>query len=203
MPVDKVILELLNADKIINFGALYGGSAASHESCPLRITLNLRQKQQRIMPSGGKLGSFKINESIASFIIITLLVISALITFCPANTANPDRDSGVFLYIGKQILNGAIPYRDVWDHKPPAVFYLDALGLLIGRGSMWGVWFLQFISLLFAGFLGHLMLKRNFGIVASLFGSTFWLSNFIVISSRGNVTEIWALPFQFLALYFF
>jgi hypothetical protein len=46
-------------------------------------------------------------------------------------------------------------------------------------------------------------LKRNFGVLASLFGSILWLVNFIAISDGGNYTEIWALPLQFLALYLF
>ncbi len=46
----------------------------------------------------------------------------------------PDRDSGEFLYVAQQILHGHVPYRDTWDHKPPAIFYIDALALLSGHG---------------------------------------------------------------------
>ncbi len=53
----------------------------------------------------------------------------------------PNRDSGAFLYIGQRILKGDIPYRDIWDHKPPCIFFINALGLFIGRGAIWGVWF--------------------------------------------------------------
>src|SRR5215470_11276925 len=53
------------------------------------------------------------------------------------------RDSGVFLYAGSRILAGQVPYRDVWDHKGPLIYYIDALGLLIGHGSRWGVWLLE------------------------------------------------------------
>jgi 4-amino-4-deoxy-L-arabinose transferase-like glycosyltransferase len=42
-----------------------------------------------------------------------------------------DRDEGVFGYAGQVILDGGLPYRDVLDHKPPVVFYLNALALLL------------------------------------------------------------------------
>ena len=40
-------------------------------------------------------------------------------------------DGSVFWYEGQQILRGKIPYRDMWDHKPPLIYYYDAFLLLI------------------------------------------------------------------------
>lgn len=42
-----------------------------------------------------------------------------------------DRDEGAFGYIGQVILDNGLPYRDAFDHKPPVVFYLNALALII------------------------------------------------------------------------
>ncbi len=42
-----------------------------------------------------------------------------------------DRDEGNFGYTGQVILDGGIPYRDVYDHKPPVVFYLYAAALML------------------------------------------------------------------------
>jgi len=41
-----------------------------------------------------------------------------------------DRDEGNFGYTGQVILDGGIPYRDVYDHKPPVTSYLYAIALL-------------------------------------------------------------------------
>ena len=41
-----------------------------------------------------------------------------------------DRDEGMFGYMGQLILDGGLPYLDAFDHKPPVVFYLNALALL-------------------------------------------------------------------------
>ncbi|OGO22680.1 MAG: hypothetical protein A2Y54_01475 [Chloroflexi bacterium RBG_16_51_16] len=59
----------------------------------------------------------------------------------------PGRDSGVFLYGGQQVLAGSVPYIDFWDHKGPLIYYVNAIGLLIGQGSRWGVWMLEFLCL--------------------------------------------------------
>ena len=61
------------------------------------------------------------------FILLGFLVAGVLITTSPICQAVPGKDSGVFLYIGDRILNGEIPYRDVWDHKPPAIYYFDLI----------------------------------------------------------------------------
>lgn len=35
-------------------------------------------------------------------------------------------DTGIWAYFGWRILDGALPYRDLWDNKPPGVFYAFA-----------------------------------------------------------------------------
>ena len=54
-------------------------------------------------------------------------------------------DSTVFLYIGRLILHGGIPYRDAFDHKGPLVYLLDAAGLAIH--GVFGVWLLELLFL--------------------------------------------------------
>ncbi|MBI4456090.1 MAG: glycosyltransferase family 39 protein [Acidobacteria bacterium] len=67
-----------------------------------------------------------------------------------------DRDEGAFGYIGRVILDGGLPYRDAVDHKPPYVFYLYALALLLVPATAAGIHlflhvynFLALISLFF------------------------------------------------------
>jgi hypothetical protein len=80
----------------------------------------------------------------------------------------PGRDSGVFLYGGQQVLAGSVPYIDLWDHKGPLIYYINALGLLVGRGSRWGVWLLEFLCML-ASCLGiYWVADRNQGGLAGI-----------------------------------
>ncbi|MCC6581934.1 MAG: hypothetical protein IT440_16005, partial [Phycisphaeraceae bacterium] len=76
-------------------------------------------------------------------LLLTALVLDLANPFFDA----PARDGGFFLYAGSQILDGKIPYQDFWDSKGPGIFYINALGLLLGGGSRWGVWFVEFICL--------------------------------------------------------
>src|SRR3972149_2535829 len=89
---------------------------------------------------------------------MAVLIVSKLST--PA-VSYPGRDGGIFLYIGSLILKGRIPYLDVWENKGPLVFYINALGLFLPNGSRWGVWFLEFLFFLAAGWIGWLILKRT------------------------------------------
>src|ERR1043165_359368 len=83
---------------------------------------------------------------------ISVSILGTIIALFPNNPVNmtlPSRDSGVFLYVGWRFLSGDIPYRDVWDHKPPLVYFVDALGLTLTPPSLWGVWLLQIVFIFF------------------------------------------------------
>lgn len=87
----------------------------------------------------------------------------------------PDRDSGIFLYVGRQVLNGQVLYRDLFDDKGPLLYLFNALGLAAGRGSMWGVYVLYFVLLCLVFVLALLGFQRRFGFrlgaVAALYGA--------------------------------
>lgn len=140
------------------------------------------------------------------YALIFVVVIAAV--FLPLMTTGvpPDRDSGAFLHIGQRVLEGAIPYRDIWDHKGPAVFYINALGLYLSGGHEWGVWLLEVTSLSLAGLLGFASLRHAYGTAAALFGTSMWMLSIIPVFgvyAGGNFVEQWALPLQFGALYLF
>ena len=122
--------------------------------------------------------------------------IVALFPSNPNNMTLPSRDSGVFLYVGWRLLNGAVPYRDVWDHKPPLIYFMDALGLSLTPHSLWGIWFLRVIFISFTLFVICKLLDREFGIYAALAGTMILTSGLLTILEKGNVTEEYALVFQ-------
>src|SRR6266566_3898106 len=49
------------------------------------------------------------------------------------------RDQGVFAYVGSLILKGGWPYRDVWEVKPPGIYYTYAAMLGCTGSTMAGV----------------------------------------------------------------
>jgi len=42
----------------------------------------------------------------------------------------PGPDAGIFMYGGKLISIGKLPYIDLWDNKPPIVYYIASVGYL-------------------------------------------------------------------------
>ncbi len=68
-------------------------------------------------------------------LLIVLLVIITLIAL-PVLTYPLGRDQGEFATIARGILEGRVPYTQLWNPKPPAVFYVYALAIrLFGQTS--------------------------------------------------------------------
>lgn len=140
-------------------------------------------------------------------VILSLWTVAAAVlgSAILSNNGYPGRDSGIFLYIGQSILEGKLPLRDVWDSKPPGVFYVDALGLLIGRGSIVGVWFIELISISAAVLISTKIITRAFGLRAAFFGTMTWLVGlFSLLCTEGtNSIEEYTLPLKFGAFWLF
>jgi hypothetical protein len=50
-----------------------------------------------------------------------------------------DRDEGIFGYAGQVILNHGLPYIDVFDQKPPGIFFINAFALLFVPPTATGI----------------------------------------------------------------
>ncbi len=144
---------------------------------------------------------------LGDMVIPTLVsILGTLIALFPSNPVNmtlPSRDSGVFLYVGWRFLNGDVPYRDVWDHKPPLIYFVDALGLILTPDNLWGIWILRFIFIFFTLLLVYRLLDREFGLFPALAGTIVLTSGLLTILEKGNVTEEYALVFQALCFWLF
>lgn len=134
------------------------------------------------------------------WVVLALISVLALVAILPAAPflyQVPDTDASIFLYVGREVAAGQLPYLEAYDHKPPLIFYLDAFGLLAGQGSRWGIWALQLVSLLAAAWLAYFFLERYFGRLAAGLACGVMLVNLALVHQRGNLTEEYALPFQF------
>lgn len=133
--------------------------------------------------------------------LVMIMTLYTLLPNSPLNMPYASRDSGVFLYSGWRILNGELPYTDFWDHKPPVIFYINALGLLLGKQSRWGVWSLEFICIFLAAYLGLHLVKKHFGNVPALFSVVLWMRSLPTMNFGGNIATEYTLPLQFLCLW--
>ncbi|MEP6693227.1 MAG: hypothetical protein ABJB39_01130 [Chloroflexota bacterium] len=135
--------------------------------------------------------------------LLLLVSVAVLVPNHPAGR-DPAEDSGVFFYAAQRLLDGGAPYRDIWDHKPPGVYVVDALGIALGRQT--GVWLVQVAFLAAAALLGHRALRHQFGATAAFVGSLVWLvtlPRLFLEYGQTSFVEFYALPLQFGALFLY
>src|ERR1700694_1988826 len=132
--------------------------------------------------------------------LIALAVLAVAVPNLPIRRV-PSEDAGVFFYIANTLLAGGVPYRDVWDHKPPAVYVIDAIGLAAG-GPM-GVWILQIFALCVAAVLSYRVMANAFSSAAAFAGTLAWILAaprlFLEDRTQTSFVELYALPLQFAA----
>src|SRR6266568_1511034 len=131
-------------------------------------------------------------------ILTVLIMYTRIITGSPV----PSKDSGVFLYIGEAILRGGVPYVNVWDNKPPLIYFIDAFGLLLGHNTIWGVTTLDAVSIFVSLALATFLIKTAFSSRIALIGVSN-MAALLLFLIPSNMTEGFALCFTMLALYSF
>lgn len=110
-------------------------------------------------------------------------------------------DSAQFQTVGKAWASGAIPYRDMFDHKGPVIFFVDMLGYLV-TGAKFGIWIIQIVAMLFTLLalwkIAMLAEKSRFyGVVAIAVSLIILMQNYV----DGNMTEEYCLPFICFSIY--
>ncbi|MBE0697619.1 MAG: hypothetical protein IH586_11920 [Anaerolineaceae bacterium] len=128
--------------------------------------------------------------------VLLILTLIALLPSIPALYKTPDIDSGIYSYIGWRILDGQIPYRDIWDHKPPLIYFLNAAGLAVGGAGRWGIWMLEVLSIWAACRMLFSFLNRYFESLPAFFALAGFLGNLFFVLEFGNIPEEFGLPLQ-------
>ena len=151
-----------------------------------------------------RLRQFLHREPFRGVAYVSALAILLMAYFAPVSaTRFAKSDSGVFLYIGQQIARGFQPYLNAWDHKPPLIFYLDALGLSLGGGSLWGVWLLALVACTAALWLCYRIGRNVFGDGPAILGVAGMAALLMITMESGNIAEVYALPLQVAVIWLF
>ena len=87
-------------------------------------------------------------------IVSSLLIMLIATRSTPLIPFNDYCDANVMFTIGRGIVNGKVPYRDLIDRKGPVVYFLHAIGAVISPRTFTGVWILEWISCFFVLVLG-------------------------------------------------
>ena len=103
-------------------------------------------------------------------------------------------DSGFFAVGGQRILSGDLLYRDVWDTKPPGVFYLNAFAISIGGSSPWAIWWLETVWIAITIIALILILSKLTSILPAFLATILFTFTVLhpALIGGGNFTEIYA-----------
>jgi hypothetical protein len=108
-------------------------------------------------------------------------------------------DSGIFLYVGQRLLHGDLLYRDIADNKPPLIYWLNALGLLLGHGSPGDVFALCLASGILTLVILYLGLKHHVPWPLFIIAGCWTQLAFLECAKHPNYTEAFGLPLVALA----
>jgi len=87
----------------------------------------------------------------------------AVVVFCSVEilTFSFGRDQGIYAVVGDGVVHGLMPYRDVWDFKPPGIFLVYALAQALFGRSMIAIRLLEVTGLI-ASVFGFARLAETF-----------------------------------------
>ena len=92
-------------------------------------------------------GDSKLTGSELVFLISAAAVTITVVSACsPLYPFNPWDDVNVFFDLGRGIIHGKVPYRDLFDHKGPLLHFIYALAALISERSFTGIWLVECIT---------------------------------------------------------
>jgi hypothetical protein len=132
----------------------------------------------------------------AALVMLGAFVLANLVSF------GYGRDQGIYSVVADGITHGFLPYRDRWDFKPPAIFFVYALARTLLGAAPWAVRVVESVALLSGVVAMCLLGRRHAGsIFAGLVGGVLFLVNHAQLEfwhtgqpeSFGGVTLLWAL----------
>jgi len=151
-----------------------------------------------------KISSHPFSKVFQIFLVFLFILFLVLVVLQQANPLNTklERDSGIYIYVSSAFLKGGLPYVSAMETKPPGIFFIDAFGLLLGDGTRWGIWLVEFLFLFTTACIGFYVLYSQFGFGPALISSAVWLQGLNLTLEGGNFTEEYSLLFGFGSLLF-
>ena len=92
------------------------------------------------------------DKSKLSRLELALLILAATVTITFVSTSsplypfNPWDDVNVFFTMGRGIKHGLVPYKDIFDHKGPLLYFIYAIATLVSEKTFVGVWIIECIA---------------------------------------------------------
>lgn len=118
---------MTSMNKSRNESSLSGEPRVSEQTMPLATT------QKRL-----RQGMAAVYLLLAAVLLITLCSKSS-----PLYPLNDWVDANCFFTVGKSMLSGLLPYRDLWEQKGPFLYMLHAISAMISYRTFFGVYLLE------------------------------------------------------------
>lgn len=144
-------------------------------------------------------------RSMDGLLLSVLFLVSAFagaLVFSPSTSplySDWGYDSAMFQTIGKYWAQGYLPYVSLFDHKGPIIFFVNALGYLLGgRG---GVFAIQVLCFAVSEYFAYKIMRMRLG---KLWSFILAFSLPLILSAtwqEGNTTEEYILPLLFASYY--
>lgn len=129
-------------------------------------------------------------------VAVALLSVIAYCSLASIEHSPPGHDAGIFSASAYHLLNGRVLYRDVWDHKPPGIYFLNTLALSFAGADYSSIKLLERMFALCGTVLLYLLLRS---LLLTPFTSAIFSILFIfhfyhhaVFQEGGNLTEEFA-----------
>lgn len=143
------------------------------------------------------------------YIYSVLLICSIMYILFFSNSTSPlyltnmiGYDAGMFEFMGYGWLHGAIPYHDLYDHKGPFIFAINALGYAIGGDKRYGLVPIQVILMFVSNIYCFKILRTEFSLKKTFILQFFTLICLYFPYDGGNTTGEYVLPFIFMSYYY-
>lgn len=138
--------------------------------------------------------------------VLMLFFVSVLVSLSfkenPFSNFLPGHDSSMFLYFGKGIEKGLIPYKDMLDHKGPMLWLIEYVGVSLSSGATYyGVYLFELVSVFFTLFFTFKSTKLLSNSVIAIISTLIPVTLYVQVFEGGNLSEIFALPFIMLSVF--
>ena len=141
---------------------------------------------------------------------IPIIIVSFVLLFfwtasSPRYAINSWDDANAFFTVGKCMMHGIIPYKDVFEQKGPLLYLIHGIAYLISKTSFTGVYIVESIAMAVFSICifktANLFLNKTLSFVTAITAFVILVNSFCFFI--GDSAEELSLPFMGIGLYFF
>jgi len=157
----------------------------------------------RVKHHGHKNNQWKCFGTLIYCLAISLLFLLICTKSSPLYPFNDWVDANAYFTVGKGMMNGLIPYRDLFEQKGPLLFLIHGLAYLISNTTFLGVFVFEVVAFTVFLYYCHKIILLFFDIKHSVVGLP--LIAAIVLNmkafSYGDSAEEWCIPLITISLF--